>query len=109
MKTALEYFLGIILLVVGAFLAAQPITTALQKSNACAYHASVIDSIEDSGLDEDVIDQCIKEAKEQGYSLIIEDVSLGKSKSCYKVTLIYTVKMPIIGVKKDGTHIGYAR
>lgn len=109
MKSAVEYFLAIVVLLIGTFLAAQPITTSLQKSNACAYHADVIDNIENSGLDEGVIEQCIKEADTLGYKLEIEDVSPDKSKSCYKVTLVYTVKMAIIGVQKEGTHIGYAR
>lgn len=108
MKTSIEYFLAIILLVVGAFFAAQPITTSLQKSNAIEYHSSVMDRIQNSGLDADVIKACISEAQEQGYELTVEDVS-GGERNCYKVTLVYTVKMPIIGVQKDGSHIGYVR
>lgn len=121
MKSVMEYFVSIIVILLGAFLATLPITTAVQKENATQFHSAAVAEIEDSGLDPQVIKNCIDKAKanKYGYQLTVtatdgsgQTFDAGNTDTwgtCYRIELKYNIEMPMIGVSKNATVVGYAR
>lgn len=102
---SLYVLLTTIVLSICFFASTLPVSMAIQKSNALEYYSYVVDEMEDSHMNKEVMEKCISEARDKGYQLEIEE----KNNSCYLVTLTYEIKLPIPGYKNTGTHYGYAR
>ena len=74
----------------------------------------VVNRIEDSYCNEDVIRECINEAENKGYQLSVKDVTMYNDNPSKLVVLSYNVTFPILNMfnkdnKKQAVIEGYAR
>lgn len=78
------------------------------------YYNVVVNRIEDSYCNEDVIRECINEAENKGYQLSVKDVTMYNDNPSKLVVLSYNVTFPILNMfnkdnKKQAVIEGYAR
>ena len=78
------------------------------------YYNVVVNRIEDSYCNEDVIRECINEAESKGYQLSVKDVTMYNDNPSKLVVLSYNVTFPILNMfnkdnKKQAVIEGYAR
>lgn len=114
MKVAIEMFSMIIAITLGCILFASIISSNNQVSDARDFYNVVVNRIEDSNCNDDVMQQCISEADEKGYSLNIEDLTIYSEQPSKFVTLKYSVTIPVFRLfgeafHKQGVIEGYAR
>ena len=102
MRLAIELFAMAITITLGCLLLSSMITSGNQVADARDYYNVVVNRIEDSYCDEDVIRECINEAENKGYQLSVKDVTM------------YNETFPILNMfnkdnKKQAVIEGYAR
>ncbi len=76
MKLAIEMFSMIIAITIGCILFASIISSNNQVCDARDFYNVVVNRIEDSNCNNEVINQCVEEAKEKGYDLEVEDLTI---------------------------------
>lgn len=81
----------------------------MKIENAGRFHALVIDRVESSYYNKEVIDEAYQKAKEYGYHLEIEDQTVYDDRKDVKVSLTYQIRLPIFNVITQETLVGYAR
>ena len=112
MKTYIEACVDVILIAIFSMILVQFLSAHLQIENAQSYHKNVIERIESSDCNEEVIKDCIADStgKYGNDSLEITDCSTyyDEHKSYY-VKLTYKVSLPLMGKTKTYTMEGYAR
>lgn len=111
MKGAIETAIGIVFLAFMAVLGTSYVTVSLNTQRAQNYHASVVQELENSGFSQNVIDEEIEKADQNGYGelKIEKKVSSGTGEAYAKVTLPYKYAIPILGINWDHEIVGYAR
>ena len=106
MRLAIELFAMAITITLGCLLLASMITSGNQVADARDYYNVVVNRIEDSYCNEDVIRECINEAE--------NDVTMYNDNPSKLVVLSYNVTFPILNMfnkdnKKQAVIEGYAR
>lgn len=109
MKMMIEHALTMILIVVGTLIFAGIIAVNLQISSAKQFHKEVVDRIETSNFSPVTINTCASEAATAEYTLLVADKSVYGYKKSMKVTMYYHVKLPLLGIIKEGILEDYAR
>ena len=115
MRLAIELFAMAITITLGCLLLSSMITSSgNQVADARDYYNVVVNRIEDSYCNEDVIRECINEAENKGYQLSVKDVTMYNDNPSKLVVLSYNVTFPILIcltkiIKKQAVIEGYAR
>lgn len=114
MKIAIEIFTMTIAVTISCILFASIISSNNQCMDARDYYNVVVNRIEDSNCNEQIVTECIEEAEGKGYVLDITDVTVYEEKPSMMVRLKYMVNFPVFGMfgsnhKKEAVIEGYAR
>lgn len=138
MKLLIESYISIFIITLSILICSSFITAEMDMNNARDFHASCVALIETTDFDEEIISNCIKEAKDRGYTLdvaeikpsqfvcsdcgIFYDSNLYSCPNCnstnidsysmsrlYSVELEYSINIKILGISKIGLINGYAR
>ena len=105
MKSTIELYLSLIIITIFGVLAANMIAMNIEANNARSYQNACIQVIENSGHDQDVIDQLILESP---YVLTVErTVVNGLINS--KVKLGYVYRIPLLNIDEHYWIEGLAR
>lgn len=108
MKLPVELTVSILLLCLGIFVFVSYNGTAVQTSSAREFHEKMIDQIESSGFESEIINRCKEAANEKGYELVVTNDGFYESKPKYKVVLKYSLKIPVLGIINEQNLEGYA-
>lgn len=111
MKGTIEFFLVIIVFALLALAGTGYITASINTANARDYHASVINEVEASNFNSEVIESLYLDATSKGYTLepiIPEEIE--NHKKVAEVILDYTYDIGILNITGEQHSIrGYAR
>lgn len=116
MKSAIETFMGIVIITLMAVIATCYITASIDTRHAQNFHAGAIAEIEASNHAESVISDCAAKAKENGFT--IEDASENEvsgletketAMGVTEVTLKYHYTIPFLNIFLEHQIVGYAR
>jgi hypothetical protein len=108
LKSALEFFVGLLLLSLTALIGVNLISASITTMNARDAHAAYVTEIENSNLSPTIIDECIENAENSGYKLVVSENTIGANKLA-TVSLTYNYKISLINVNTEHTIVGYAR
>lgn len=113
MRLAIEMFAMTIVIAISVLLFSSMISSSNQVDAARDYYNTVINRIEDSYCNKEVINECIVEAENKGYKLEVCDVTMYEDNQSRLVTLTYQVNFPIMSLfkknhKKQAVIEGYA-
>ena len=114
MKIAIEVFSIVIAITLACILFSSIISSNNQNCYARDYYNVVINRIEDSNYNDQVITECINDAQGKGYDLSVEDVTVYEDQPSKYVTLTYYVTLPVFSLfgsdySKQAVIEGYAR
>ncbi|MCI9126357.1 MAG: hypothetical protein HFG28_04090 [Eubacterium sp.] len=114
MKIAIEMVSMIIAITMGCIVFASIISSNNQVCDARDFYNVVVNRIEDSNCNNEVVIQCTEEAKEKGYDLTVKDLTIYSEQPSKFIKLEYQVVIPVfqlLGEKfnKQGVIEGYAR
>ena len=114
MKIAIEVFSIVIAITLACILFSSIISSNNQNCYARDYYNVVINRIEDSNYNDQVISECVSDAKSRGYTLEVEDVTAYEDQPSKYVTLTYYVTLPVFSMfgsdyAKQAVIEGYAR
>ena len=111
MKMLVESFLDIVLISLIVLLGSQFIALNLSIQNARTYHLDMIEQIESSNMNQDVITSCKNQAaaKYGTGALTVTNCTTYDERESYYVKLKYTIKMPFTGTQRTYCAEGYAR
>lgn len=114
MKITIEMFSTIIAITLACILFSSIISSNNQMATARDYYNVVVNRIEDSNCNQEVIDDCRDEADKRGYELKIEDMTVNEEQPSRLVILKYSITLPIFSLfgdelKKESIIEGYAR
>lgn len=81
------------------------------RTNATEYKSSIIKQIENSNFNDSVIDSCIAQAEENGYTLTIEKIVTDEveNKQIAEIVLSYTISIPVVDIEQTIETRGIAR
>lgn len=104
----------ILIITITCIMFSSMISVAAQNSDARTYYNVVRNRIEDSNYSNDVMNQCVEEAKNKGYELEIKDISLNDENPSLLLSMKYKITIPIYkiinsGSQKEALIEGYAR
>lgn len=114
MKIAIEFFSIIITITLGCLIFSSVIHGNNQISEARDFYNVVVNRIEDSNGNQNVINDCIEEANKHGYILSVKDVTIYEENPSRLISMEYGVKLPIYEMfgekyEKKAVIQGYAR
>ena len=114
MKIAIEIFSMIIGVTLACILFASIINSSNQDSRAKDYYNVVVNRIEDSNCNDQIINECVNDAKKKGYDLSVKDVTIYEDQPSKYITLTYYVDFAVFslfgsGYEKQAMIEGYAR
>ncbi len=139
MKLIIETFITVIFISLTVIIVSQVIYSQIIINRASSFHTNVVQVIEESDFDSNVISQCIEKAEENGYRLevLYDKDSVMKCSACNStweigegtvcpscnsaniyakqvssdglVTLNYDVEIGILGIEKEGVLQSNAR
>lgn len=114
MKIAIEVFSIVIAITLACILFASIISSNNQNCYARDYYNVVVNRIEDSNYNDQVIEECINDAQSKGYDLDVDDVTVYDDQPSKYVTLTYYVSLPVFSLfgtdyAKQAVIEGYAR
>lgn len=112
MRIIIESYLIFILLIFISFTSIEYIGMNKDISTARSFHTACIDSIENSGFNQEIISKWEENAEKFGYQLKISDESSVKAAEtipCYFVSLTYNIRLNLLGINEASTIKGYAR
>ena len=75
MDKIIEAMLSVLLTVLTGIILAGIISANLDASRAKSYHADVIQEIESANMSDNVINSCVSNADNEGYSLSVDKIS----------------------------------
>lgn len=111
MKGTVEYFIGMILFAIIALVSITYISATMNTSNARNYHASVINEIEASNFNPEVIESLYEDAREKQY--ILEPIvvtEIATHKRVAEVILHYNYDIGLLNIDGEMHQIrGFAR
>lgn len=113
MKTAIEVVSIVIIVTLGCMIISSIITSSNQTAGARDFYNVVVNRIEDSNYNSLVVQECIEDAKRNGYILQVEDVTIYEENPSKLVTMEYTVSVSIFKLfgyeyEKQAVIEGYA-
>ncbi|MBS7006965.1 DNA methyltransferase [Anaerostipes sp.] len=101
MKLAIETFVCCFIIAAGMFLNVLYCVNTKAVSNAKQYQSAAVHKMHAADFSEAVVDQCKKEASEDGYvSLDVSREDSESSRSRCRVTLKYKLQIPLFGIEK---------
>lgn len=101
MKLAVETFVCCFIIAVGMFLNVVYCVNTKAVSNAKQYQSAAVHKMDAAHFSEAVVDQCKKEAAEDGYvSLNVLRETVDSNRSRCRVTLKYKLYVPLFGIEK---------
>ncbi|MFQ9514753.1 MAG: hypothetical protein ACLRZ9_02890 [Eubacterium sp.] len=114
MKIAIEMFTLVIAVTISCILFSSIISSDNQNADARNFYNVVVNRIEDSNCNLQIIEACIKEAESNGYELSVEDVTVYAEHPSRLVTMKYSIRFPVFGLfgndyEKQAVIEGYAR
>lgn len=111
MKMLIETYIDVIIIALISLISVQFICINLEIQNAKSYHQNVIEMIESSNANSNVIQRCKNDAtsKYGANSLTVTNCTEYDDRISYYVQLKYDVTMPLTGITKTCTAEGYAR
>lgn len=114
MKLAIEMFTMVIAITLACILFSSMISSNNQTMAARDFYNVVVNRIEDSNGNEQIITQCREEAEEKGYSLEIKDVTIYEENPSKLIIITYDVTFPVFRLfgdeyKRQVVIEGYAR
>lgn len=111
MKSAIETMIGIIVLTLMTVMGASFITASISTQKAQNYHTTVVQELENSNFSQQVINETVAKAKDNGYMNIKVEVFRNEQTdaSYAKVSLPYSYSIPVLGQEKNNVIVGYAR
>lgn len=114
MKIAIEVFSIVIAITLACILFSSIISSNNQNCYARDYYNVVVNRIEDSNYNDQVIAECINDAESKGYALSVDDVTVYEDQPSKYVTLTYYVSLPVFKMfgsdySKQAVIEGYAR
>lgn len=117
MKSAIETFVGIILIVLMVVIATCYITASIDTRQAQNFHSSVVTEIEASHFASSVIDELEQKAHDNGFTMIDGSgnkvsgltVNVMSSMDVAEVTLTYDYTIPFLNIFLKHEIVGYAR
>ena len=113
MSTVIKSYIPIILIILAVLISVGIVSVAIDVQNARDYHAAVVNEIENSNHAGNVINACIEEAEENGYTLIVSSYSNssegGNRSIISKVVLEYEYTLGLLNVTSEHEIVGYAR
>ena len=103
MKQFFEVFFGIVIIMIGVYVAAQGVLTNTQISSAREYHETCIERIENTGLSEDYIKDLVEYTNSHtDYQLKVEKIEGTDHSVSYHVSLTYPLKNVIYSIFNGG-------
>lgn len=114
MKIAIEMFSMVIAITISCILFSSIISGNNQSCDARNFYNVVVNRIEDSNCNYQIIEQCVSEAKDKGYNLSVEDLTIYAEQPSRLVKMQYKVLLPIFSMfgdkfEKQAVIEGYAR
>lgn len=111
MKQIIGAFSMLFVLMLNIFICISIGTVSGDVAAAKEYKTDVIAEIENSNFNPNVIDSCILQAKEQGYTLQITNCVYDENSNIQtaEVILSYDYKIPLFGIKDTKMTGGIAR
>ena len=107
-KVGIEIYVSLLIIAIVGLLCANFIAADVAVMNARDAQAAYVTEIENSDFADSVRKRCIDTAADQGFILEVNPVVIGDSQMA-EVSLTYTYKVPLIGVKSEHTISGYAK
>lgn len=112
MGNIIKVYTAIFLVLMTVFISVGILSVMVDVQNARDYHTAVVNEIENSNHSTTVINACIQEAKENGYTLTVQ--SFQNSSGNYeftvsKVVLEYDYSIVFLNIQSRKEIMGYAR
>lgn len=111
MKQIIGAFGTLLILLFNIFICIALSTASAQVAAAKEYKADVIAEIENSNFNPDVMDACIIQASQAGYTLDITSCIYDEDSNIQtaEVILSYSYELPVFGITQVKTTRGFAR
>ena len=109
MKMIIEYFVSFLFLMFFIWVGISYSFMNTKNTSARDYQEACVRRIEDSHLNQTVINDCQTKASEDGYQLTVNKCVVYEDSADALVTLTYEFKLPIIGTQKTVAITSYAR
>jgi len=94
LKVTIESYVQIIIIAFMVMLSTCYICTSLNTQYAHEYHARIVSDIEASDFSQEVIDEWVAKAQEDGFQLEVENRT--ENKKVRKVRLVYHYSIPLV-------------
>lgn len=107
LKSAIEFFLGMILLSVASVVTITLIASNIEMQNARKAHTAYVMEIENSNLAPSVIEECKKDAQDK-YTLYVGNPKGADGSKVVKVALTYRTDIPLFGIEEEHVIEGFA-
>lgn len=108
MKTISSSMTTILLLSFLAFFLFSIIQTGSAVIEAQNYQNQVIEELEDSHFNGEVIKRCKESASQKGYILMIEEDGVYENRISYRISLTYELQIALLKYKKTNEVSAYA-
>lgn len=108
MRDVFSHYVGIILLSLTFMLGFTFLYCNTQISYAKSFHTAAVQRYSNSGLNKQVADNLSSEAAKEGWNLKFDDQSYFEDRESAKVTLTYSVALPLLNEHLTGKLVGYA-
>lgn len=111
MRNIIGAFSALVILVLNLFLCISVSSASAAVSVAKEYKADVIAEIENSNFNPGVINACVQQARELGYSLEVNGYVYDEAHDIQSAEVIvsYSYEMPLFGIAKTQMTRGIAR
>lgn len=112
MGTIIKVYTAIFLVLMTVFVSVGILSVQVDVQNARDYHAAVVNEIENSNHNSSVIDACVEEAKNNGYTLTVDSYTNSSGNYSFtvsKVVLKYKYTIAFLNIQSDKEIMGYAR
>ena len=109
MKYIVEIFSGLFMLIWNLCLCVSMLGVSSETAEAKEYKAAVVAEIENSNFNPNVIEACVREAKQHGYELEVAPCHYGEERQMAEVCLTYHYEIPLLQISQERTTRGIAR
>jgi hypothetical protein len=107
MKTGIEMVIYVFICFVGFYSVFSVYKTGLEIADAKQYHTWMIEKLEGAKFAHAVQEECVNEAKKQGYQLLVEEETEHAEKR-KKITLKYRISLLFGESEEEYEVIGYS-
>ncbi|MCI5952098.1 MAG: hypothetical protein MRZ63_07265 [Anaerostipes sp.] len=108
MKLPMSMLFGTILLLMTVFVLIGCNQIAYNTKRAWNYYEKCVQAMEDSHFQTEVMEEVIKAGKKEGYEILIWEDGAYEEVKRYRITLVYTIRLPILSLEKQREISGYA-